>query len=164
MNGQADLFGGAPAAGQDGTGHLASEPARCHYCGRVVDRGARGNRYLGDGRWAHGDCVTQRERDARDDVLTILERTTSEWLDILRERLKGQYLATGLPVSADDAQAHLDEVPGFPSREEMPRKFLGALFRVDGWRPHGWTESNTPGARARALRTWVWKPGKDGDG
>lgn len=82
-----------PVAG-DGSrgGHLAQEPATCRYCGKTVDRGAIGSRFMGSGEWAHTPCfeaAATREKADREER----GRTAGEARELAARGLPEKWLA-----------------------------------------------------------------------
>ena len=94
------------------------------------------------------------EQAQRDRVLTRTEARYGRYLALLRGELARTSRDHGA-VSADDARRFMAAHPelGWPAGNN----WLGALFRVPGWRCVGTTLSRTPGSHANLLRTWVWE-------
>lgn len=101
------------------------------------------------------------EEQIRDEILADLGERRREVLDWLRRRLvviyKLRCFDVGIAnawVTADDARRIIDADERFSG---VNRNFLGALFKVPGWRSVGFHKSETAGSHANRLMRWVWE-------
>lgn len=101
------------------------------------------------------------EEQIRDEILADLGERRREVLDWLRRRLVVIYRfrvedigEANAWVTADDARKIIDADHRF---DAVNKNFLGALFKVKGWRAVGFHKSETEGSHANRLMRWIYE-------
>jgi len=97
-----------------------------------------------------------RERAERDRILRHLATLRQGYLVEVRAHLR----SLGRDVTADDARAFFESLPGVPGPDTLSRNFLGAVFKAPGWMATGdMALSATRGRHASRILVWRWMGG-----